>query len=67
MKAKNWIIELMDYRTGACFQNTERGRPRPQQYSPSRRFSTISIGPALLTLLRPGTGALQLEFENTPW
>jgi hypothetical protein len=51
----------------ACFQNTERGRPRPQQRSPDRRFSTFSDGLAISRLLRPGMGVLQFDFENTPW
>ena len=35
-------------------QYAERGRPRPQQCSPDRWFSTISRGPAVSRLLRPG-------------
>jgi hypothetical protein len=30
-----------------------------------RQFSTISSGPAVSSLLRPGTGALQFDFEYT--
>src|ERR1035441_1451623 len=37
----------------------ERGRPRPQQRTCDRRFSRISSGMAIGTLLRPRTGALR--------
>jgi hypothetical protein len=41
----------------ACFQNTECGRPRPQQQPFDRGFPVISSGKAMRTMLRPGTGA----------
>src|SRR5580700_1197757 len=43
----------------ARFQNTERGRPRPQQRTYDRQFSKSSNDLAIWKLLRPRTGALR--------
>jgi hypothetical protein len=44
---------------------TERGRPRPQQRTYNRQFSKMSNDLAIVKLLRPRTGALRFQFENT--
>src|SRR5580700_8766544 len=53
------------YDRRACFQNTERGRPRPQQRTYDRQFSRTSNDLAIGQPPRPRTGALRFHFENT--
>jgi hypothetical protein len=50
----------------ACFQNPERGPSSVAAMPPDRPFPIISNGLAVSSLLRPGTGALRPQFENTP-